>query len=171
MPQRFILILIFTCVAWPLFSRYVSKNDKINGVAYVSYSKMLKESTILDQEKTHIDQVIALANTESTKTAEKYYAMPEPIRREIATIYNITTINRLKAERSRARRISHKVISDEVEMYRLKNHYSVVFNKDIVTPPNNGRDISGEIINKLRDIKVDYGKLPIFEVEDLKEYN
>lgn len=122
------------------------------------------------QENARNDAVIALANAASKRTLEKYYAMPEPIRREIRLTEGISKSNKLRAVQGHTRRISQQAISDEIEKYRVDNHYSVVFNKDMASPPQGGKDISDEIIVKLRDIKVDYGELPTFDEESLTQY-
>ncbi|EBT2064773.1 hypothetical protein R2946_000249 [Salmonella enterica] len=173
LPWLFILLLlsVFLCAAWLHLSSSGSKlNEKPSGVAYVSYEKILKESTILAQENMRNEEVIALANAASKRAEEKYYALPEPIRREIRIMNNVSKNNKLIAEKSNVRRISLKVISAEIEKYRVENHYSIVFNKDIALPPSDDRDISNHIINKIKGIEIDYGEYPTFSEGFLKQY-
>ncbi|EBY0372730.1 OmpH family outer membrane protein [Salmonella enterica subsp. enterica serovar Toulon] len=173
LPWLFILLLlsVFLCAVWFIFSSSGSQlNDKPGGIAYVSYDKILEESTILAQENIRNEEVIALANAASKRAEEKYYALPEPIRREIRIMNNMSKNNKLMTEKSNVRRISLKVISAEIEKYRVENHYSIVFNKDIALPPSDGRDISNLIINKIKGIEIEYGEYPIFSEVFLKQY-
>ena len=164
-------MIFFIFAAWFLILHFdYNKKDKLGGVAYVSYSKELQESSILAQENVRNEAVNALANAAENRTLEKYYAMPEPIRREIRFIEKGRNINKLRAEQGRIRRISQQVIKDEIEKYRIDNHYSVVFNKDLASPSHADKDISDEIIVKVRNIKVDYGVLPKFDEEALAQY-
>lgn len=172
LSRLIIILLIFIFAAWLSFSNFsFFRKDKSGGVAYVSYTKTLKESTILAQENTHNDKIRLLANVATNKMLKKYYSLPEPIRREIRMIKNIKMNNELRSEQGRTRRISHKVIEDAIEEYRVENHYSMIFNKDISGTPDDGKDISVEIINKLKDTKVDYGELPKFDENNVVEYS
>ncbi|EFT1104469.1 hypothetical protein HV905_003166, partial [Salmonella enterica] len=77
LPWLFILLLlsVFLCAVWFIFSSSGSQlNDKPGGIAYVSYDKILEESTILAQENIRNEEVIALANAASKRAEEKYYA-------------------------------------------------------------------------------------------------
>ncbi|EAS5670262.1 hypothetical protein D9U05_24195, partial [Salmonella enterica] len=60
-------------------------------------------------------------------------------------IENATLSNKLRVEAGHTRMISHNTITDVVEKYRLKNHYSMVFNKDKGTISGEGQDISAAI--------------------------
>ena len=168
----FITLIIFICAARFIFINPASnKSVRHGGVAYVSYNKVLEESTILAQENLHNEKVIAQANVAIKRTLVKSYDMPELIRREIRMIEKINKTNKLRAEQGRVRRISLKVISDEIEKYRLENHYSIIFNKDLSPPYNLDLDISNEIIEKLKGITVEYGNIPKFDETPLAQYN
>lgn len=162
--RLFFILLISFCAVYLLISTLpFSGNTQKGGIACVSYTRALEGSSILEQENRRHEKIVTLAREALEKKQQKYYAMPAPLRRELREIDNITNNNLLRAEQSHERRISLQVISDAVEKYRVENHYSVVFNKDIAEYVPVGRDISEEIINHLQRVKVEYGELPTFD--------
>lgn len=166
-----ILLFLFFCAVYFAFSSLtLNVNDSQKGVAYVSYKKVMKDSTILHQENQRSEKMLTLAQEAAQKKQQKYYTLPEPLRREIREIDNVNKTNRLRSEQSHARQISQKVIAEAVEKYRIEHRYSVVFNKDIVLNASEGRDISDEIIAKLQGVDVEYGELPSFEESALSQY-
>ncbi|ELQ3859286.1 hypothetical protein QSX22_003753 [Salmonella enterica] len=163
-PRRLFVFLLFAfcLVGFYLFINNVKSSESRRGVALVSYTRVLNESTIMQQEKKRAEKIAVLVQEARSRTQRRNYDLPEPLRREIRMIENATLSNKLRVEAGHTRMISHNTITDVVEKYRLKNHYSMVFNKDKVTISGEGQDISAAIIAELQDINIDYGELPQF---------
>lgn len=165
-PRFSFILLIFVClVGLYSFNGHLKPHAGQKGVACISYKRILRESPLLAQEKKQNEILLALAKKSALEVEKKYYALPEPLRREMKAIDDMSKNTQLRAEQGRLRHISQRVISDTVEKYRIDHHYSVVFNKDSASTVDYGHDISNEIINELQHVKVVYGPRPNFEDE------
>ncbi|EHN8899463.1 hypothetical protein F6T96_001623 [Enterobacter hormaechei] len=163
-PRFSVILLIFVCLIGAYsFNSHLKPHAGQKGVAYISYKRILRESSLLAQEKKQNDTLLALAKKSSLEVEKKYYALPEPLRHKMKVIDELSKNTQLRAEQGRLRHISQQVISDTVEQYRINHHYSVVFNKDSASAMDHGHDISNEIINELQHVNVEYGPHPHFE--------
>lgn len=117
----------------------------------------------MQQEKRRTEKVTLLAQEAERSAQLKNSALPEPQRREIGLLEKASLSNKLRVEAGRIRMISQNEITRVVESYRVKNHYSVVFNKDQGVTSESGQDISEAIIDELQGIKINYGELPSFK--------
>ncbi len=162
--RLFVFLLIALClVVYFIFLNNVKESDKRRGVAYVSYTRVLNESSIMQQEKIRAEKVALLAQEAERIAQLKNSALPEHQRREIGMLEKASLSNKLRIEAGRVRMISQNAITRVVESYRIKNHYSVIFNKDQGVTSDSGQDISEAIIDELQGIKIDYGELPSFK--------
>ena len=162
--RLFVFLLIALClVIYFIFLNNVKVSDKRPGVAYVSYTRVLNESSIMQQEKRRTEKVTLLAQEAERSAQLKNSALPEPQRREIGLLDKASLSNKLRVEAGRIRMISQNEITRVVESYRVKNHYSVVFNKDQGMTSESGQDISEAIIEELQGTKINYGELPSFK--------
>lgn len=158
-----ILLLLVSVIGVWSFNASLKPRAGQQGVAYISYERILRGSTLLAQENKRKDNLFALAKQSSADIQKKYRAMPASLRREMKIIDDMSKNAQIRAEQGRLRRISLHIISDAVEKYRIKNHYSVVFNKDTASVSKPGHDISNDIIDELAHVKVEYGAPPQFE--------
>lgn len=165
---RIFVFLILTLCLLALFMilNNVKSSEQKKGVAWVSYTRVLNESSIMQQEKDRAEKIALRVNEAERLTLQKIYDLPEPLRREIRNIQHANVNNTLRVEAGRTRMISHNTITDAVEKYRVKNHYSMVYNKDQAASLRHGQDISEAIIDQLQGIEIDYGALPDFKTPE-----
>jgi flagellar biogenesis protein FliO len=71
--RLFVFLLIALClVVYFIFLNNVKESDKRRGVAYVSYIRVLNESSIMQQEKIRAEKVALLAQEAEKRATEKF---------------------------------------------------------------------------------------------------
>ncbi|HAV1831655.1 TPA: hypothetical protein JG914_004494 [Enterobacter hormaechei subsp. steigerwaltii] len=160
---NFIVVLSFFFIIVLLLPIGIEHIKKKNvDTAYVSYSEILKGTSILQQEKDKNEEAQNKFREKIVAQQKSDVLLPEPLRRENYLFYQAQFNNEMKMEATRNRMISLKVINNAIENYRVNHDYSLVLNKDTYTPTEKGVDISDDIIKELVAVRVDYGSHTYF---------
>jgi Skp family chaperone for outer membrane proteins len=140
-------------------------NAVTQNVAYINMGEVLSQSSIGKQEASHTDQVKAILQKAEKDAENTYKTMPteqvEKSRSADATIINRQWV----AEQRQARAESLKAVVKVVEAYRSSKKISLVLDSSNLVAASKESDITKEIIGELKDVKVDYGKLPEISIK------
>lgn len=133
-------------------------------IAYVNLAKIITESSVGVQEQERLNKVKEILVAAELAAQQIYTTMSEEdIQRNRAV--DIANINQSwQIEQQNARSISLKTIVDEVDNYRKDKNLDMILNGEIVVSAESKFDVSEEIIERLKEVCIEYGEMPGFTV-------
>jgi len=138
-------------------------------VAFINMEEVLTQSPIGQQEVDHNAKVKTVLLQAENQAKETYQAMPEE-QQQKSRAADATILNRQwMVEQNHARAESLKAITTAVETYRKSHNIALVVDSRSLIAADKENDISKDIISQLKDVKVDYGKLPEISVKQAVE--
>ena len=174
MKYKYFLSVGKVIVVSLVFSGLVGCDKESNGtqhIAYVDMSEILKKSDISKQEserRTKIHDILV----QGSKNAESRYASMPIEQRQKSRAADAMMLNKMwVTEQRQVREASLKTIAAAVEAYRINHKITLVLNQDQVVAIDKHVDISKNIIDQLRGIKINYGPLPIVTLKEKVEKN
>lgn len=140
-------------------------------IAFIDMEKVLQKSDISKQESDRQQKVHNIL-TQAQKEAEaRYGAMADEQRNKSQAADSILLNGQWIAEQRHAREASLKAIAAAVEAYRVNHKMTLVLNQNQFIAIDKRADISTEIIEQLKGVKVNYGELPEVAFKTAKNKN
>jgi Outer membrane protein (OmpH-like). len=129
-------------------------------VAIVDMDKIFKESSIGKQEAEH-NKAVRDILTQAKKDAENRYGEMSSEEQSKSRNADAAILNQQwNAELTAARTTSLKTILKAVEAYRQEKKMTMILDEHQVIAFDTNQDVTQSIIDNLKTIHVDYGKLP-----------
>ena len=138
-------------------------------VAFINMEEVLTQSPVGRQEMERNAKVKAVLLQAENQAKDAYQAMSEA-QQEKSRTADATVLNRQwVAEQNHARAQSVTAITNAVEAYRKSHKIAVVVDSRSLIAAAKENDISKDIISQLKEVKVDYGRLPEISVKKAAE--
>lgn len=138
-------------------------------VAFINMEEVLTQSPVGRQEMERNAKVKAVLLQAENQAKDAYQAMSEAQQQKSRTA-DATVLNRQwVAEQNHARAQSVTAITNAVEAYRKSHNIAVVVDSRSLIAAAKENDISKDIISQLKEVKVDYGRLPEISVKKAAE--
>ncbi len=129
-------------------------------IVFMDMAKVLNTSDIGKQESARQKKVHDIL-IQAEKSAEaRYSSMSTEQIQKSRTADTMLLNGQWMAEQRHAREASLKAIAAAVEAYRVNHKITLVLDQSQVIAIDKRADISQDIINQLRGVKVNYGALP-----------
>lgn len=133
-------------------------------IAYVNIVKIINESSVGVQEQERLNKVKEMLVAAELTAQQIYTTMSEEDIQKNRAI-DIANINQSwQIEQQNARSVSLKTIVDEVERYRQSKNLDMILSCEFVVSADPVFDVSAEIIERLKEVSVEYGEMPGFTV-------
>lgn len=135
-----------------------------NKIAYVNIVKIINESSVGVQEQERLNKVKEILVAAELTAQQIYTTMSEEDIQKNRAI-DIANINQSwQIEQQNARSVSLKTIVDEVERYRQSKSLDMILSCEFVVSADPVFDVSAEIIERLKEVSIEYGEMPGFTV-------
>jgi Skp family chaperone for outer membrane proteins len=152
-----LLLVGMTVIALAGCDRVTTMKQKI---ACIDMAQVLRDSVVGEQEAEHNKQVKAVL-LKAQRQAQNHYKGLSDQQLNKARMADTMIINQQwLAEQRDARNQSIKIISGVVDTYRKEHGLTLVIDSTQVIAADGQADISADIIEQLKDVKIDYGELP-----------
>lgn len=147
-------------LAVPLLLTGCDNMGKQQSIAWVDYAQLLENSAPGLQEKSHNNEVKTILLKAKQSVQETYTAMDKDkaARSQLADTQMLN--KQWLLEQRQARQKTMDVLNKSITDYLEKNHLRAILPKEEAVAVAPDADITQIIIDKVKDVKVDYGKLP-----------
>lgn len=138
-------------------------------IAYIDISRILNDSSLGKQETLRNEQVKSVLLDAGKEARDIYQTLPEKEMHEKQAA-DIALLNQIwSVELQHSRAVSLRVIAAAAEAYREKHHLDLIVSSEQVLAAVHGANATDAIINSLKEVKVDYDKIPEMTVRGRSE--
>lgn len=136
------------------------KSDFTGEVAYINLTKILNESEAGNQEKARNQKVKDVLVQAEQDAQSVYQSMNKEEALKARAADELSLNNEWARSRQKSRTVTLKTITEKVEEVRKQKKYKMVMAQENIMAADNSLDMTQDVINQLKETKIDYGALP-----------
>lgn len=130
-------------------------------VVYASFREVVNSSPLAQLEANRLAQVKRILDKGAAQADENSEALPQgkaiQVRRADAQLLNAKWV----AEQQGARQVVLAEVRRAADALLKKEGYSMIIDSDVMLAGQPAKDVSGALIAALKDVKPDFGSLPV----------